>query len=190
MAFKQGAVFKGDVFMCRSHSVMESLDLTATPLQFRFDRMSEASGQMTLHNGEVYWLDKNLYLVAGLSLASRQRFEGSKLRGRHDDASLVSAAGSIYCVGGHECETNWFATVRKFIPSDDGKSGEWKDCAPMPTARAFLAAVEHNGRVYAIGGYNGKRHLNTVESYDPVLDAWRTEPKLPVAGSRLSAVSI
>ena len=35
----------------------------------------------------------------------------------------------------------------------------------MPTARQYLAAATINGKIYALGGYNGSSYLNTVEEY-------------------------
>jgi Kelch motif len=38
----------------------------------------------------------------------------------------------------------------------------------MPTARYLLAAATGgDGRIYAIGGFNGSGILNTVEAYRP-----------------------
>ena len=31
-----------------------------------------------------------------------------------------------------------------------------------------------NSIIYAVGGYDGSAHLNTVECFDPMTNAWRT----------------
>ena len=41
------------------------------------------------------------------------------------------------------------------------------------------------GRVYAVGGYDGSAHLNTVECYDPKTNEWRSVPNM--ASRRSSA---
>jgi hypothetical protein len=52
----------------------------------------------------------------------------------------------------------------------------------MPTARADLAVVALYGLLYAIGGRGADGSpLTTVEAYDPVTDAWTTEPSMPTA---------
>jgi hypothetical protein len=43
----------------------------------------------------------------------------------------------------------------------------WEKDAPMPTARAYLAAVEYGGKIYVIGGRNDNGYLNTVEDFIP-----------------------
>ncbi len=44
----------------------------------------------------------------------------------------------------------------------------WATVAPMPIARYLLAAATGtDGRIYAIGGYNGSAYLDTVEAYTP-----------------------
>ena len=47
----------------------------------------------------------------------------------------------------------------------------------MPTRRAYLGAAVANGKVYAVGGYDGRYwlpSLKTVEAYDPVNNTWAT----------------
>lgn len=31
-----------------------------------------------------------------------------------------------------------------------------------------------NGIIYAVGGYDGSAHLNTMECFDPMTNTWRT----------------
>ncbi len=65
--------------------------------------------------------------------------------------------------------------------------GTWSTVAPMPTARWLLAtATGQDGRIYAIGGYNGGP-LNTVEAYSPTTNTWTTVAPMPTARYRLAA---
>jgi hypothetical protein len=60
----------------------------------------------------------------------------------------------------------------------------------MPTARYLLAAATGcDGRIYAIGGYNGSIILNTVEAYDPATNAWTTVAPMPTARWLLAAAT-
>jgi N-acetylneuraminic acid mutarotase len=65
----------------------------------------------------------------------------------------------------------------------------WFSMAPMPTARAGLAAATVNGKIYAIGGFNGG-WLNTVEVYDPSSNTWSTAAPMPTARSSLAAAVV
>jgi N-acetylneuraminic acid mutarotase len=48
----------------------------------------------------------------------------------------------------------------------------------MPTARSDFGLAVANGKIYAIGGYNGS-YLNVNEMYDPVTDTWTTKTPMP-----------
>ena len=57
----------------------------------------------------------------------------------------------------------------------DPLDGEWKNIAPMKTARIGLAAVNYGGVIYAIGGKfrdEDFRVTETVEKYDPSANSW------------------
>ncbi|MDB5066178.1 MAG: protein kinase [Chloroflexi bacterium] len=57
----------------------------------------------------------------------------------------------------------------------------WTTGAPMPIAREWLtAATGSNGRIYAIGGWNGQV-LHSVEAYDPPTDSWADAAPVPTA---------
>ncbi len=51
-------------------------------------------------------------------------------------------------------------------------SSQWKQLAPMPTARHNLAAVAYNGYIYAISGLSVDGLTGTVEKYDLKSDQW------------------
>ena len=66
-------------------------------------------------------------------------------------------------------------------------SNAWTTVAPMPGgARDSLAAATGpDGRIYAIGGFDGSNHLDRVEAYDVATNTWSTEAPLPVARGNL-----
>jgi N-acetylneuraminic acid mutarotase len=58
----------------------------------------------------------------------------------------------------------------------------------MPTARSSLAAVVGtDGRIYAIGGYDGNHALDTLEAYTPSTNTWETLASMPTARYSLAA---
>jgi len=67
--------------------------------------------------------------------------------------------------------------------------GSWRAVTPMPTTRYELSAVALNGKIYAIGGYNGN-WLNTVEEYTSETNSWRTVAPMPTARGGLDAVAL
>src|SRR5579864_1695745 len=56
--------------------------------------------------------------------------------------------------------------------------GIWTQKVPMPTARANLAVGVVNNILYAVGGTNGSRLLNTVEAYDPATNTWTAKASM------------
>jgi hypothetical protein len=68
----------------------------------------------------------------------------------------------IYAIGGYN-RSGYLSTNEVYDPSDN----LWAIKAPMPTARANLAAAVVNNIIYAIGGWNGSGFLSTNEAYNP-----------------------
>jgi len=60
----------------------------------------------------------------------------------------------------------------------------WTTMEPMPTARSGLGVVVVNGKIYAIGGSDGNRQLDTNEMYDPATNTWISKQPMPSARSR------
>jgi len=56
----------------------------------------------------------------------------------------------------------------------------------MPTARSGLAVGVVNGRLYAIGGFNGGSVLGAVEAYDPSANAWTRKAAMPTPRANLA----
>ena len=49
------------------------------------------------------------------------------------------------------------------------ESKKWTSVAPMSSRRSSVGVAVLNGRLYAVGGYDGvaRQCLNSVEKYDP-----------------------
>lgn len=96
----------------------------------------------------------------------------------------------LYVIGGYTQSGfsvwNPVATVYAYDPATD----TWTDRAPMPTARGALSVTEHDGKLYAIGGYDRKANNAQVEVYDPVHDVWATRAPLPTPRDHLATATV
>lgn len=116
--------------------------------------------------------------------------------GRHH-AGMAASGGFLYVIGGFTKSgfSVWYAvnTVYQFNPSTQ----TWREVTPMPTARGALGVTVYQGKIYAIGGYDGEQNSGATEIYDPKTDTWSTAAPLmaprdhlavAAAGSRLYAI--
>ncbi|XP_072573426.1 kelch-like protein 3 isoform X2 [Paramormyrops kingsleyae] len=62
------------------------------------------------------------------------------------------------------------SSVEAYSPKTD----EWSSVAPMNTRRSSVGVGMVDGKLYAVGGYDGasRQCLSTVEAYDPVTNEW------------------
>jgi N-acetylneuraminic acid mutarotase len=105
-------------------------------------------------------------------------------------AGIGVAEGRIYIIGGYRQSglSVWqaVATVYSYDPATD----TWAERAPMPTARGALSVTVHEGKVYAIGGYDGKANSAAVEVYDPARNLWTSRAPLPTPRDHLAAAAM
>jgi DNA-binding CsgD family transcriptional regulator/N-acetylneuraminic acid mutarotase len=71
--------------------------------------------------------------------------------------------------------------------SSDLTSSRWESRAQMPTARARLAVVAYDGKVYAIGGDGTDGVSGAVEVYDPETDTWTRRASKPIPVRNIGA---
>jgi hypothetical protein len=82
---------------------------------------------------------------------------------RDELAACMGPDGRVYAIGGYGGGDNsCLSSAERF----DFSTGKWELIAAMKDPRRALAAVALPDGIYAIGGYNGKEYINTVEKYD------------------------
>lgn len=82
--------------------------------------------------------------------------------------------GKIYVIGGGWLVPNNENEV--YDPSTDS----WETLAPMPTPRGALSVCAVEGKIFALGGFNGNNIVfNTNEMYDPETDSWSSRKIMP-----------
>ncbi len=98
--------------------------------------------------------------------------------------------GRLYVIGGYSRSGfsvwNPVATVYAYDPTTDA----WTERAPMPTARGALSVTEHDGKLYAIGGYDRKVNNAQVEIYDPARNVWTSATTLPTPRDHLATATV
>ncbi|VDL97571.1 unnamed protein product [Schistocephalus solidus] len=87
-------------------------------------------------------------------------------RCRHGVATLQ---GRIFAAGGYNGSI-FLRSVEMFDPSagplePGGLIGQWTELSSMKTPRSRVSLAASAGRLYAIGGFDGERNLNTVECF-------------------------
>ncbi|HSB43586.1 MAG TPA: kelch repeat-containing protein [Nitrospira sp.] len=97
--------------------------------------------------------------------------------------------GRLYVIGGYTQSglTVWHpvATVYAYDPATDS----WAERATMPTARGALSVTVHEGKLYAIGGYDRNANSAAVEVYDPERNAWTSRAPLPTPRDHLASAT-
>ena len=98
--------------------------------------------------------------------------------------------GRLYVIGGYRKLglSIWdpVAMVHVYDPATD----RWTERAPMPTARGALSVTEHEGKLYAIGGYDRKANTSAVKVYDPLRNVWTTGASLPTPRDHLATATV
>lgn len=90
---------------------------------------------------------------------------------REELAFTIGPDNKIYAIGGYGSydgtdKYKHFITISaclNTVERYDPVTGVWDVIAPMNECRRALAAVTLPDGIYAIGGYNGKKYLDSVE---------------------------
>jgi len=109
--------------------------------------------------------------------------------GRHH-VGIATLDGFLYVVGGFSRSlfSVWEPVVTLY--RHDPTTGRWEELTPMPTARGGLGVAVQNGRLYAIGGYDGRENPPAVEMYDPKTNSWTARAPLPTPRDHLAVATV
>ena len=103
---------------------------------------------------------------------------------------LGVTGGRLYVIGGYKQSglSVWqpVATVYAYDPATD----TWAERASMPTARGALSVTVHDGKLYAIGGYDRNANSAAVEVYDPARNTWVSRAPLPTPRDHLASATV
>ncbi|CAJ0941651.1 unnamed protein product, partial [Mesorhabditis belari] len=97
--------------------------------------------------------------------------------------SYEDAPGIIVAVGG----SNQKETAQTTVEMYDPRVKFWQPIKPMGVLRTRVGVTCHNGKLYAIGGYDGKERLKLVEVYNYEKNDWSTLAPLFIRRSAPSA---
>lgn len=80
--------------------------------------------------------------------------------------------------------------VTRTAPTVEADQSAWHNAGNFPVACGMLAATVADGKIFAMGGYNGA-WLSQVHSFDPAKpeQGWRSEKDMPVVRACLAAVT-
>ena len=108
-------------------------------------------------------------------------------------ASADVIDGKLFVVGGcvnSDCRIGVTNTLEVYDPATNA----WTTRAPMPTARAAMAAGVIAGKLYVVGGfqacYGPCPIYNTLEVYDPATNSWTTKAPMPTARAQMGGAVI
>lgn len=106
---------------------------------------------------------------------------GEKLPVGLSGYSLVSYEGNMYLFGGWDGE-RYVNSVFEYIPESD----QWNEMTPMSTERGHAGAAVAGGKIYIIGGFDGRIGLDLNEIYVPELEGsesgpWTAAQSLPAS---------
>jgi len=90
---------------------------------------------------------------------------------------VVSGQGKLYMAGGEYPDGSASKAMWRYDPVLNA----WHEMAGMNVCRSELGLVMLDGCVYAVGGWEGRSRLDSVERYDPETNSWHFVPPLKMA---------
>ncbi|CAO2633126.1 Kelch-like protein 40 [Lemmus lemmus] len=100
--------------------------------------------------------------------------------------TVLSHMDLVYVIGGKGKDRKCLNTMCVYDP----KKFEWKELAPMQTARSLFGATVHDGRIFVAAGVTDTGLTSSVEVYSIADNKWSSFEAFPQERSSLSLVSL
>ncbi|XP_073344232.1 kelch-like protein 40b [Pagrus major] len=100
--------------------------------------------------------------------------------------ATVSHNDVVYVIGGKGDSKSCLRQMCAY----DARRFEWKDLAPMKTARSLCGATVHKGKIYVAAGVTDTGLTDTMEVYDIATNKWSDHAVFPQERSSLNLVSL
>lgn len=92
----------------------------------------------------------------------------SKVKPSEQTRPRKSYAGVLFCVGGRGASGDPFKSIECYDP----RNNKWFGVIEMMSRRRHVGVCWSGGFLYAVGGHDGSKHLNTGEAFDPKTSKW------------------
>ncbi|CAB0033122.1 unnamed protein product [Trichogramma brassicae] len=154
-------------------------DASAAALDDKIYIVGGFDGQLVLDYVEVYDCAQNQWSY--LAFMSQPR----------SGVSLVAYRGCLYALGGFN-GVDRLSSCERYDPVENSGSGSgnaatWQPCGAMLDARSNFATAVLDGRLYAVGGFDGSLPVPSCECYEPETDSWRASAPMNLSRSALGA---
>jgi N-acetylneuraminic acid mutarotase len=108
--------------------------------------------------------------------------------------SLAIANNELHFFGGTTYRTREDEIAKHWsLALDQGASAQWQVRADLPNPRHHMAAVSHNGKIYAVGGQH--KHdgslvpQSSVHRYDPASNTWVEMAPMPEGRNHIGSTT-
>lgn len=95
-------------------------------------------------------------------------------------------SGMVYAIGGLTPSGSSMNAVERYDPA----TNKWSVAEQMITTRSRVGTAVMDGKLYAIGGYNGNDRLCSVEMFDPGARKWKEIGSMNCKRSALGAAAV
>ncbi|KAG9333662.1 hypothetical protein JZ751_010731 [Albula glossodonta] len=99
---------------------------------------------------------------------------------------LVVSGSTLYLAGGEFPDGSASREMWRYDPCFDS----WLEMAPMNVARSELGLVMLDGFVFAVGGWEGRSRLDSVECYNPNTNTWHFMESVKMAVTSPAVVAL
>ncbi|XP_069761585.1 LOW QUALITY PROTEIN: kelch-like protein 3 [Narcine bancroftii] len=99
---------------------------------------------------------------------------------------LVASGSTLYLAGGEYSNGSASKVMWRYDVCHD----VWHEMAPMNVTRSELGLAMLDGYVFAVGGWEGKSRLDSVEIYNPRTNTWRFLESMKIAVTSPAVVTL